>query len=95
MTPEGRISPWDLGIWKDEHIEHAGAHRALHSRAGSGSRHAAGPRRPKGKHAEAVGRSGGIPESEGGWKPVAPSALPTVRITRIPRPSTRPASAES
>ena len=21
VTPEGRISPWDLGIWKDEHIE--------------------------------------------------------------------------
>src|ERR1700751_613459 len=21
VTPEGRISPWDLGIWKDEHVE--------------------------------------------------------------------------
>ena len=21
VEPEGRISPWDLGIWKDEHID--------------------------------------------------------------------------
>ncbi len=60
VTPDGRISPWDLGIWKDEHIEML-AHRPFHSRAGRRSRHTAGPCRTKGKYAEALGRFGRDP----------------------------------
>jgi 2,4-dienoyl-CoA reductase-like NADH-dependent reductase (Old Yellow Enzyme family) len=76
VTPEGRISPWDLGIWKDEHIDMLariarfireqgavpGMQLAHAGRKGSTKRPWDGP--------------GKISESEGGWVPVAPSALP-------------------
>jgi 2,4-dienoyl-CoA reductase-like NADH-dependent reductase (Old Yellow Enzyme family) len=76
VTPEGRISPQDLGIWKDEHVEFLS--RITHFIAQQGAipgmqiAHAgrkASTRRPW----EAPGS---IPESEGGWLPVAPSPLP-------------------
>jgi 2,4-dienoyl-CoA reductase-like NADH-dependent reductase (Old Yellow Enzyme family) len=78
VSPEGRITPQDLGIWKDEHVE--GLRRItgfLHehgSAAGIQLAHAgrkASTRRPwedRG-HAE-------VPASEGGWATVAPSAVP-------------------
>jgi len=76
VTPEGRISPHDLGIWKDEHLEMLsritrfvrgqgsipGIQLAHSGRKGS-------TRRPW----EQPG--GAVPKSEGGWTPVAPSAI--------------------
>jgi 2,4-dienoyl-CoA reductase-like NADH-dependent reductase (Old Yellow Enzyme family) len=76
VLPEGRISPEDLGIWKDEHIEMltritrfvrsqgaiAGIQLAHAGRKGS-------TRAPWKEH-------GAIGEDEGGWTPVAPSAIP-------------------
>src|SRR5436853_3980538 len=77
VLPEGRISPQDLGIWADEHIEMLGRIVSFipeqGSIAGMQLAHAgrkASTRRPW----EAPGA---IPEAEGGWKKVvAPSALP-------------------
>jgi 2,4-dienoyl-CoA reductase-like NADH-dependent reductase (Old Yellow Enzyme family) len=77
VLPEARISPQDLGIWKDEHIP--GLHRIvefLHSqgaRAGTQLAHAgrkASTTRPwEGMHA--------LTPEEGGWPDVwAPSAIP-------------------
>src|SRR5213594_1599555 len=77
VLPEGRISPHDLGIWDDGHIEMlsriVGFIHEQGSIAGMQLAHAgrkASTRRPwEGQ--------GTIPESEGGWKKVvAPSALP-------------------
>src|SRR5213082_4081624 len=76
VLPEGRISPQDLGIWSDAHVEPLGRIvRFIHehgSVAGMQLAHAgrkASTRRP-------WEGSGAIPESEGGWKKVvAPSAL--------------------
>src|SRR6267378_7642531 len=76
VLPEGRISPQDLGIWADEHIEMlTRIVRFINEQgsiAGMQLAHAgrkASTRRPW----EA---SGTVPESEGGWKKVvAPSAL--------------------
>ncbi|HEU4649092.1 MAG TPA: NADH:flavin oxidoreductase/NADH oxidase [Gemmatimonadales bacterium] len=76
VVPEGRITPYDLGIWKDEHVEvlarvteiirqHgavAGIQLAHAGRKASTARPWEGGRR--------------IPESAGGWRPVAPSAVP-------------------
>lgn len=76
VTAEGRISPQDLGIWKDEHVEMLsritrfvrgqgavpGIQLAHSGRKGS-------TRRPW----EQPG--GAVPKSEGGWTPVAPSAI--------------------
>src|ERR1039458_7437136 len=75
VTPEGRISPGDLGIWKDEHIP--GLRRIvsfLHSqgvRAGIQLAHA-------GRKASMAVPFGGerlLLPREGGWPTVAPSAL--------------------
>jgi 2,4-dienoyl-CoA reductase-like NADH-dependent reductase (Old Yellow Enzyme family) len=75
VSPEGRISPQDLGIWKDDHI-------AFLSRI---TRFLLSQGTVPGIQLAHAGRkastpppwhSGGfIPESEGGWKPVAPSAI--------------------
>src|SRR5260370_294130 len=76
VLPEGRISPQDLGIWADEHIEMLSRIVSfIHEQgsiAGMQLAHAgrkASTRRPW----EAPGK---VPEGEGGWKKVvAPSAL--------------------
>src|SRR5438105_7618856 len=76
VLPEGRISPQDLGIWADKHIEMlARIVSFIHEQgsiAGMQLAHAgrkASTRRPwEGQ--------GTVPEAEGGWKKVvAPSAL--------------------
>ncbi len=76
VLPEARISPQDLGLWKDEHIEPlariARFIREQGSVAGIQLAHAgrkASTRRPW------EGR-GLIPVEQGGWQAVAPSALP-------------------
>src|SRR5882724_6484989 len=74
VLPEGRISPQDLGIWADEHIEMLGRIVSfIHEQgsiAGMQLAHAgrkASTRRPwEGQ--------GTIPESEGGWKKVVASS---------------------
>lgn len=78
VTPEGRISPQDLGLWKDEHIAPLARITAfLHSqgaRAGIQLAHAgrkASTYRPWG------GGEGAIAPEAGGWANVAaPSAIP-------------------
>jgi 2,4-dienoyl-CoA reductase-like NADH-dependent reductase (Old Yellow Enzyme family) len=76
VEARGRISPQDMGIWKDEHVEFLQRITAFikgqGAVAGIQIAHAgrkASTRRPW--------EGGGfIAESEGGWIPVAPSALP-------------------
>jgi 2,4-dienoyl-CoA reductase-like NADH-dependent reductase (Old Yellow Enzyme family) len=76
VTPEGRISPQDLGVWSEKHFEpferitrfidgqgaHAGIQLAHAGRKGSTYRPGAG--------------RGAIPEASGGWRPLGPSAIP-------------------
>src|SRR5437762_3925792 len=77
VLPEGRISPQDLGIWNDGHIEMLGRIvNFIHEQgsiAGMQLAHAgrkASTRRPGEGY-------GAIPEREGGWKKVLdPNALP-------------------
>lgn len=76
VTPEGRITPADLGIWKDEHIEQlTRIVRFVHgqgARAGIQLAHA-------GRKASMAPPSQGerlLSAAEGGWTPVAPSAIP-------------------
>lgn len=76
VSPEGRISPDDLGIWKDEHIEKLKQITTfLEARdcvAGIQLAHAGR------KASTSSPWQGGEPvsEAEGGWQPVAPSAIP-------------------
>lgn len=75
VVPIGRISPQDLGIWKDEHVEMlARIVRFIHSQgaiAGIQLAHAG----RKGSTARPWEGGKEIPESKGGWIPVAPSAV--------------------
>ncbi|HEY4109047.1 NADPH dehydrogenase NamA [Puia sp.] len=75
VSPEGRISPQDLGIWKDEHIE--GLRRIVKFVRAQGSEigiqlaHA-------GRKASVRAPWNGnklVPESEGGWSVLAPSPV--------------------
>ena len=84
VEARGRISPYDLGLWRDEHIEplarivaHQKAYGAV---AGIQLAHAgrkAGTARPW---------DGGHPltDAAGGWEPVAPSAISFADTYRTP-----------
>jgi 2,4-dienoyl-CoA reductase-like NADH-dependent reductase (Old Yellow Enzyme family) len=75
VSPEGRISPQDLGIYKDEHIEQLARITRFLREQGSipGIQLAHAGR--KGSTLRPWEGNGAIPESKGGWKPVAPSAV--------------------
>ena len=85
VSPEGRISPWDSGIWTDAHaaafsriarfIKEHGASPAVQL-AHAGRK--ASTRRPW------AGR-GYVSPGEGGWLPVAPSAVAFDRHSPTPR----------
>ena len=90
VLPEGRISPQDLGIWDDGHIEMltkiVGFIHEQGSVAGMQLAHAgrkASTSRPWEGH-------DAVPESEGGWKKVvAPSAIPFSDTYPMPQALTR------
>ena len=65
------------GIWDDGQVEPLARIVRVRRGAGRRPRHPARPRRPQGQHPRPLGRAArrACP-SEGGWVPVAPSALP-------------------
>ncbi len=85
VLPEGRISPADLGIWSDDHIE--GFSRIAHFVSSQGAvpgiqlahagRKASTPVPWTGKKS--------LPEQEGGWQIVAPSPIPFAEGYGTPR----------
>jgi len=86
VSPEGRISPGDVGLWNDEHIH--GLSRIvsfIHLQgaiAGIQLAHA-------GRKAScSVPRDGGkqLDEKHGGWQTVAPGAIPFLAEDRKPEP---------
>jgi 2,4-dienoyl-CoA reductase-like NADH-dependent reductase (Old Yellow Enzyme family) len=75
ISPEGRISPSDMGIWKDEHIEKMQAiNRFIISQNAIPGIQLAHAGR---KASMSVPWNGNkrLDESNGGWNPVAPSAI--------------------
>jgi len=85
VTPEGRITPVDLGIWKDAHIP--ALERIAHfihaqgARAGIQLAHAG---RKASTLSPFVGHGVVLP-ADGGWEPVAPSAIPFAPDYAMPR----------
>lgn len=76
ITPEGRISPQDLGIWDDKHISFLSRIVSfIHSQGAAAGIQIAHAGR---KASTAPPWEGGSPisPSNGGWIPIAPSALP-------------------
>ncbi|MDF3078101.1 MAG: namA [Sphingobacteriaceae bacterium] len=76
VSPEGRISPGDLGIWKDEHIEKLKQITSfIHSQgsvAGIQLAHAG----RKASHSAPWEGDDQLTETNGGWQTVAPSTVP-------------------
>ncbi|TDS09734.1 NADH:flavin oxidoreductase/NADH oxidase [Sphingobacterium paludis] len=77
VVPEGRISFWDLGIWKDDHIEKYRQITAFIKAQGSipGIQLAHAGRKGS-DNKPWQGRAQFAPDSEYGWQTVAPSAIP-------------------
>jgi 2,4-dienoyl-CoA reductase-like NADH-dependent reductase (Old Yellow Enzyme family) len=86
VLPEGRISPQDLGIWKNDHIEPlARIVRFIHDQGTVAGMQLAHAGRKASTYAPGKGH-GRIPESEGGWdNVVAPSALRFTEGYPMPR----------
>jgi 2,4-dienoyl-CoA reductase-like NADH-dependent reductase (Old Yellow Enzyme family) len=85
VSPEGRISPRDLGIYKDAHIESLARITRFICEQGAipGIQLAHAGR--KGSTLRPWEGSGAIPESKGGWLPVAPSPIPFADGYATPR----------
>ncbi|MBC7552954.1 MAG: NADPH dehydrogenase NamA [Taibaiella sp.] len=94
VTPEGRISPHDLGIWSDEHVEQLRRITAFIERQGSvpGIQLAHAGR--KGSTSEPWTGDRLITVENGGWKTVAPSALPFSEYKDTPEALTTTGIAE-
>ena len=104
VARDGRISPETRASgttprssrWSD---------RPIHRRPRCRRRYPARARRPQGRHRRAVARGGRLAIADGGWQPVAPSAIPfaegdpaptaldeagSARSSRLPRAAARP-----
>ncbi|MDP9046295.1 MAG: NADH:flavin oxidoreductase/NADH oxidase [Pseudomonadota bacterium] len=90
VSPEGRITPGDLGLWSDAHTE--GVRAIAHAIADAGAV-------PGMQLAHAGRKAGCLPPWEGGapvpatdpraWEPIAPSALPLLpEQPHVPRAMT-------
>ncbi|MFZ0784792.1 MAG: NADH:flavin oxidoreductase/NADH oxidase [Candidatus Acidiferrales bacterium] len=76
VTPEGRISSQDLGIWKDEHVEMLSRiTRFVRSQGAIPGMQLAHSGRKGSTRRPWEQPGGAVPKSEGGWTPVAPSAI--------------------
>jgi 2,4-dienoyl-CoA reductase-like NADH-dependent reductase (Old Yellow Enzyme family) len=73
VSPEGRISPADLGIWKDEHID--GLRRIVKFVRSQGSEIGIQLAHAGRKASVAEPWNGGKLVKQGAWQPVAPSAI--------------------
>ncbi|MBE7172275.1 MAG: NADH:flavin oxidoreductase/NADH oxidase [Williamsia sp.] len=75
VSPEGRITPYDLGIWKDAHMEQLNKITSFidqqHSIAGIQLAHAG----RKASHQQPWKGGGQLNKEQGGWLTVAPSEL--------------------
>src|ERR1700676_4447438 len=78
VLPEGRISPQDLGIWSNGHIEPlARIVSFIHKQGSVAGMQLAHAGRKASTYRPWENRHGAIPESEGGWRNVvAPSPPP-------------------
>jgi 2,4-dienoyl-CoA reductase-like NADH-dependent reductase (Old Yellow Enzyme family) len=76
VTPEGRISPQDLGIWKDAHVEQLARIAAFCSARGAawGTQLAHAGRKASTK-APWIG-TGAVAPADGGWTPAGPGVEP-------------------
>ncbi len=76
VEARGRISPEDLGLWKDAHIEPLARVTRFIAAHGAVPAIQIAHAGRKGSTFRPWSGSGSVPADKGGWTPVAPSALP-------------------
>jgi len=87
VTSEGRITPGDLGIWKDEHIEPlARIARFVHSQGAVAGIQLAHAGRKASCDLPWKGGAGLKTTEQGGWPVVAPSLAPFAEGSPVPVP---------
>ena len=89
VAPEGRISPEDLGLWKDDHVEPlARIVRFIKSQGSVAGIQLAHAGRKASTYRPWSG-SGSVPKSKGGWTVLGPSAEAFAGNFPIPRAMSR------
>jgi 2,4-dienoyl-CoA reductase-like NADH-dependent reductase (Old Yellow Enzyme family) len=89
VSPEGRISPDDLGIWSDAHIEPLSRiTRFVRSQGGYAGIQLAHAGRKASTPSPSKGR-GRVELADGGWEPLAPSAIAFAPDYHTPRAMTQ------
>jgi 2,4-dienoyl-CoA reductase-like NADH-dependent reductase (Old Yellow Enzyme family) len=89
VSPGGRISPDDLGIWSDAHLEMLSRIVAfVHGQGSAAGIQLAHAGRKASTRAPWRGE-GAVPESEGGWQTVGPGPEPFAPGYPVPRPLDR------
>jgi 2,4-dienoyl-CoA reductase-like NADH-dependent reductase (Old Yellow Enzyme family) len=84
VSPEGRISPWDIGIWSDRHAEAFTRITSFVKAQGAlpGVQLAHAGRKASTDRPWKGGKP--IEEKDGGWSPLSPSPLPFDRGSPVP-----------
>ena len=76
VSPEGRISPDDLGIWSDEHVEPLRRiTRFIETQGAFAGVQLAHAGRKASTWRPWLGKHGSVPIAAGGWTPVGPSTI--------------------
>ncbi|HTS17105.1 MAG TPA: NADPH dehydrogenase NamA [Verrucomicrobiae bacterium] len=86
VEPEGRISPGDLGLWKDEHIEFLKRVTTFIKSQGAvpGIQLAHAGRKASTYSPLVRSQKGYVPIGHGGWRPAAPSPIPFDETATMP-----------
>jgi len=87
VTPAGRISPEDAGLWNDD--QRAAWARVVdfvHDQGATAGIQLAHAGRKASSYSGFTGQRGGIADHEGGWRPVAPSPVPFPGLREDPEP---------
>lgn len=90
VTPQGRISPEDTGLWNDEQqAAWARIVEFLHGQGATAGIQLAHAGRKASTYSGFTGQRGGVADADGGWRPVAPSAEPFPGLRDDPEPVDR------
>ncbi|UYM06341.1 NADH:flavin oxidoreductase/NADH oxidase [Solicola gregarius] len=87
VTPSGRISPEDTGLWNDDQqAAWARIVKFVHDQGATAGIQLAHAGRKASAYSGFTGLRGGITDQGGGWRPVAPSGLPFPGLREDPAP---------
>ena len=84
VTPQGRISPRDLGVWDEKHVDHLARITTFIHRMGAVAGIQLAHSGRKGSCLPQWEGGGSIPVSKGGWDVVGPSPIPFSDKSSIP-----------